>query len=429
MSKTIHPLGRCLALAAVLSFSTTLAVSAVRHALAARWALSSRPESLLRAAEIEPTNPEWWYQLGRAWQFDLQHSDLPLAISYYQRAISLNPQTASYWMDLADAYEGSGDVSAAEQSFRTARRMYPVSAQTAWRYGNFLLRYGRMTEAFSQVHDAVVSDPKLAALAVSRCWHVSHNIGTILQSVLPDQKDDNWNAMQFFVQVREPSPAIAVWRRIAAHREHIAVSAVFPLLDMLVETDRISDAETVWAQALSAAGMKAQTASPGSLIWNGGFETEPLNGGFDWRIAPTAGARMRWDNEVFHSGKRSLRVDFDGSANVNFENVWQYVPVQPGTRYRFAALVRAEGLTTDSGIRIEIRDVSRPGNPSRFTSNLVGSSGWSEQEIDFITGSDTRALKIVLRRTPSEKLANKIRGTAWIDDVALAPRGQSAGAL
>jgi hypothetical protein len=286
-----------------------------------------------------------------------------------------------------------------------------------------------VAEGFTEIHNAVVSDPKLAKLAVSRCWRSSQDINAILRNALPDQQDDNWAAVQFFVETRESVPAMAVWRRIVAHHQNFPLSNTFPLLDMLLETGGVGEAQNVWVQALSAAGVEAETDSGGSLIWNGGFETKPLNGGFDWRIAPTAGVRMAWDSEIFHSGGRSLRVDFDGSANVNFEHVWQYVPVQPGRRYRFAAFLRTEGLNTDSGIRFEIRDVSRPGSPSSFTSNLVGTLGWSGQDLDFTAGPETKLLKIILRRPPSEKFANRIRGTAWIDDVALVPWAKVAGSL
>jgi hypothetical protein len=133
------------------------------------------------------------------------------------------------------------------------------------------------------------------------------------------------------------------------------------------------------------------------------------------------GAKMGWDEQIAHSGRRSLRVDFDGSANVDFQNLSQYVPVQPATPYRFSAFFRTSDLTTDSGVRFEVRDISRPGNPTHFTPNLVGTQEWAEADAEFVTGKDTRVLQVVLRRLPSEKLANKIRGTAWLDDVGLVP--------
>jgi tetratricopeptide (TPR) repeat protein len=412
---------RWLIFAAMAFASGTLAFSAARHELAAHWAASSDPEMWLRAAVSEPLNAALWYRLARYRQLDFQHSDLPLAISYYQRATHIDPGSSVYWMDLAGAYETSGGVSQAEQAFREARRLYPISAEPAWRFGNLLLRRGRVPEAFQQIHDAVLSDPKLTALAVSLCWQSSRDIDQILKTVLPDRWDENWGATQFFVQAREPLPAMAVWNRIAAHHSSFPITNAFSLLDMLIETGHANDAQAVWKQALLAAGIPTKADSNSSLVWNGGFEQEILNGGFDWRVAPITGVVMGWDEQIVHSGGRSLRLDFDGTTNVDFQNVWQYVPVQSATRYRFRASFRTLGLTTDSGIRFEVRDVTRPGSAIHFTPNFVGSREWVEADAEFLTSADTKLLQLVLRRNRSDKLASKIKGTAWVDDVALVP--------
>jgi hypothetical protein len=328
---------------------------------------------------------------------------------------------------LPATYDSAGDVADAEQAFRKARELYPVSADGAWRFGNFLLRQGRVPEAFQQIHDALAVDSRLTVSAISVCWRSTRDIDQILKAVLPDGPDENWGAIQFFVQAREPLAAMAVWKRIAAHHDSFPAPDAFPLLDMLIATGHVDEARVVWNQALQAAAVPRESDASGSLVWNGGFENEPLDGGFDWRFLPIEGAEMRWDEEYLHSGRRSLRVDFDGKTNVDFENVWQYVPVSPSTSYRFSAFFRTEDLTTDSGIRFEIRDVSRPSNPARSTPNLVGSQSWAEQNLEVFTGPDTRLLQIVLRRTHSDKLGNKIRGTAWIDDVALVPVSRGEG--
>jgi len=417
----IDPIWRWLIFAGIFFGAGWLVFIAARHEVAAHWAASSDAETRLRAAASEPENAELWYQLGRYRQFDFEHSDLPLAISYYQRAISINPASPFYWMDLASAYETAGNIAQAEQAYRKARQFYPVSAEAAWRFGNFLLRQGRTPQAFPQIREAVVIDPKLAALAVSRAWRSTQDVEQILSSVLPDNQDVNWAAAQFFVQEREPVPGMAVWKRITAHHASFPASNAFPLLDMLIETGMRDDAQVVWKEALVAAGIPERVNTGSSLISNGGFEQPPLNGGFDWRIVPVEGAKMGWDEQIVHSGKRSLRVDFDGSANVDFQSLWEYVPVEPATLYRLSAFFRTENLSTDSGIRFEIRDGSRPGNTARWTENLLGTHPWGEADAEFATGPDTKHLKIVLRRIRSEKLANKLRGMAWVDDVALVP--------
>lgn len=424
----INPIWRALVFAAIAAAAGMLAFYGAGHALAAHWARPASPETWLRAAEKEPSNADLWYQLARYRQLDFAHLDLPLAISYYQRATSINPGSSFYWMDFAGAYENAGELSQAEQAFRRARELYPISADAAWRFGNFLLRQGRVAEAFRQIHDAVAIDPRLTTPAISLCWRSTRDINQILTAVLPDESNENWGAIQFFVQADEPLPAMAVWKRIAAHHNSFPASDAFPLLDMLIAAGHPEDAQTVWNQSLMAGGISREPDPGGSLIWNGGFEKEPLNGGFDWRFLPIEGAQMGWDEQSAHSGRRSLRLDFDGTANVDFENVSQYVAVSPATLYRLSALFRTQDLTTDSGIRLEIRDVSRPGTPVRSTPNLVDTQPWSEESLEVLTGPDTKLLQIVVRRTRSGRLGNKIRGTAWVDDVALLPVSRPAGA-
>src|SRR4029077_5140463 len=155
--------------------------------------------------------------------------------------------------------------------------------------------------------------------------------------------------------------------------------------------------------------------------WNGGFEQELFNGGFDWRFGPIEGAKIGWDEQRVSPGRPSLRRGFRGTANIDFQNASQYVRVQPATRYRLTAFFHTEELSTENGIRFEIRDVSHPGNPARFTPNVAGTQPWAEKDAEFVTGADTELLRVVLRRSRSEKLGNKIRGTAWVDDVALVP--------
>jgi len=320
----------------------------------------------------------------------------------------------------------AGNLSQAEEAFRTAQRDYPNSGDVAWRFGNFLLRQNRVDEAFGQIHLAVTEDPKLTALAVSRCWRSTQDIGKILKTVIPANADAYWGALEFLIGAREPEAAMEVWKRLVSTRPAFELSQSYPLFEMLVELGRADDASTVWQQALSLAGIKAPPDGVGNLIWNGTFEGDLLNGGFAWRNRPQLGADINWDEQTFHSGSRSLRIDFDGTANVDLQEFWQYALVQPNTHYRFGAYLHTEELTTDKGIHFEIDDASRVSNPAVFkptpqqvTPDVGGSEPWMLNQTEFTTGSGTRLLRVVLRRTPSGMLSNKVRGTAWVDDVTL----------
>jgi hypothetical protein len=426
-ARVTKPILRWLIFAGLAAASGLLAFGGARHALAAHWEGSSNPDLWVRAARIEPSNAENWERLGRYRQFDFEHADLPLAITYYWRAARIDPESSFYWMDLASVYETTGKLAQAEQAYRTAQSDYPISGEVAWQFGNFLLRRGRVAEAFQQIRHALVVEPKLTTLAVSRCWQSTQDVDQIVDTVLPSTPAAYWGAMAYFVRAHQADAVMAVWKRIIAERTPFALTKAFPPLDMLIESARAEDAVTIWRQALAIAGVPSEHDPQDSLVWNGGFEQELANGGFGWRYRPVAGAQVDFDEGTFHSGSRSLRIIFDGSANVAFRNIWQYVAVEPNMRYHFSAFTKTQDLTTESGIRIVIQDMTDPESPAQSTPNVVGTQPWALDDLEFTTSADTRLLLITLVRPPSALLNNKVYGTVWVDDISLVPEPKTSG--
>ncbi len=138
-----NPTRRWVAIVIAVAAVAWLSYGGVIHALASHYGASTNPGDWPRASKIEPANAENWYRLGRYRHLDFEHSDLPLAISNYRRAVQLDPHSAFYKLDLAGALEIAGNNAEAENYFRAAQKNYPISAEVSWRYGNFLLRQQR----------------------------------------------------------------------------------------------------------------------------------------------------------------------------------------------------------------------------------------------------------------------------------------------
>jgi len=183
----------------------------------------------------------------------------------------------------------------------------------------------------------------------------------------------------------------------------------------------VVEAQQTWQQALHAGDWQHDSSNNGPLVFNGRFEHEIMNGGFDWREEAAPGAQFAFDDHIAHAGFRSFEVQFDGTENIDFQNVFQYVAVEPATHYRFSAYVRTEAISTDRGIRFEIIDPRHPSSVQLMTPDVVGTNPWTLVQSDLVTGPDTHLLKITLRRIPSWKFDNKLSGTVWVDDVALKP--------
>ena len=412
--------------AAVLAVA--LVYSSTRNALAAHYAgLETRPGHE-RSVQLEPGNPETWFLLGRYWEYNLVEPDAQRAIRAYRTSLSLDPHSASTWLDLASAYEAENDATAARDAYQQAKRVYPLSAEVAWRYGNFLLRQNEFPGAFAEIRHSVSVDPKRAAEAVSRCWRLDPDINSIIENVLPPSAPVYLDAIRELDADAAMDPALTVWDKLRALQPppQISLTPIIPFTDSLIQAHRIDDAHRVWTQAVALSTFPdPPNDATDSLLWDGGFETGVTGGGFSWVYgAPTLGVQTSIDTKEKHSGQRSLRLIFDGRRNVDFTDVCHIAVVEPGASYRFSAWVRTQSLTTDQGVRFRLEWLENAHGAAAETSDVHGSQPWTELTLPWTaTGDDSRRVRVCVSRKPSGDFGSRIHGTAWIDDVALVPAG------
>ena len=88
--------------------------------------------------------------IGRQW--DLDNTDSTQTINYFLRAVAIDPRSATYWTELAGAYETANQVAAARQAYQKALDNYPASSEVHWRYGSFLIRQGEIGQGYAEIH-------------------------------------------------------------------------------------------------------------------------------------------------------------------------------------------------------------------------------------------------------------------------------------
>ncbi len=417
------PAARGLFVLLAFALAATLSYSGVHNALAAHDAELNTLEGYERAVQLEPDDARNWYLLGRYWQYNLEDPDTQSAIRAYQTALSFDPRSADTWLDLGTAYETEGDLAAARDAFVQAKHVYSLSPEVSWRYGNFLLRRGELDTAFAEIKQAVEVDPKRGAAAFALCMRFEPDVHAVLERVLPHSQAAYISVISALSEQQQTDQALMVWSSLAALHPHLDINESYPLLGALIHKGQMTEAHRVWDQALAIAGVQRPPGPPGSLVWDGGFESNIANGGFSWHYPSfTNGVQITLDTKEKHSGNRSLRLTFNGLRNVNFSDVCQYVAVQPSTAYRFSAWVRTRDISTDQGVRFGLRSFSESGNPIAWTEDAKGTQPWTRVELPWTSGKDVQELQLCVSRLPSAKFDSKIGGTAWIDDVALVPQ-------
>jgi tetratricopeptide (TPR) repeat protein len=383
---------------------------------------SNEPANWLRAAQLEPGNGEYWYKLGFNREWDLNDSDAGQVIAYLQRAVTIDPRSANYWMALAGAYESAGQIQQARDAFHVALQDYPASAEAHWRFGSFLLRQGETKQAYAEIHFALQNDLRLIPLAISRVWPATHDADALLNDVLPKSVESQQEALEAFSGDNQIEPALAVWKYMVKSGEVIPVKTVFLLEDVLLTANRTDDAREVWRQALVAGGQVEEANTGSSLVFNGGFEYDATSAGLDWHLLPVPGVNYDYDSANPHSGKRALRLTFDGEQNSTLQIVYQFVPVQPNTHYHFEGYIRTSGITTESGLHFFI---AFPGSTQQpvILENFTGDHPWQKQSADFATAPDEHLLIVQIYRTKSVRFNSNLAGSAWVDDISIVPAG------
>src|SRR6266513_2391195 len=408
--------GACFAVALVLSYFS------IRNALATHYAGLQTPEAYERAVHLEPAKAQNWYLLGRYWQYNLEDPDTGRAIHSYLSALSLNPGSSDIWLDLATAYESEADVVAARDAFLHAKKVYPLSAAVSWRYGNFLLRQGELEPAFTEMRHAVEADPQRAAESFSRFLRAGSSVELTLDRLLPPVKEAYIDVIWDQTTDGHTDNALKVWDRLVAIHPHVPLRDVFSLIAALRNSKRITDARRVWDQAVVVAGMADLQGPPGSVLWDGGFESGVIGGGYSWLVPEgLRNLQISIDAQEKHSGNHSLRLTFDGKSIVSSTEICHYVPVQPLTSYRFSAWVKTRAVTTDQGVRFQLRSLATEDTSVAVTPDVHSSEPWTLIELPWSSGNGVQELQICLVRLLSDQLENKIKGTTWVDDVALVP--------
>jgi tetratricopeptide (TPR) repeat protein len=397
----------------------------LRNALATHYAAEQTAESIERATRLEPANAENWYLLGRYWQYNLEEPDAARAIRAYLSALSFNPASADIWLDLATAYESEGNIADARDAFLHAKKAYPLSSEVSWRYANFLLRQGELDSAFVQMRLAVQGDHRLAAEAFSRSLRAGSDVDTAISRILPPDSEAYLDVIWDQTTDRHTANALKVWNQLAALHPHIALNDAFSLVGALMEESRIPEAKRVWDQAVLFAGLADLQSPLGSILWDGGFESGISGGGFTWLFSSVGtDVQVGTDIQEKHSGKHSLRLIFSGKTNVNLTGPCHYVPVRPSTNYLFSAWIKTRGITTDQGVRFQLRSIGIENTSTVVTPDARGTTPWTLIELPWSSGNDVQELQVCVTRSFSDQEKNRIQGTAWVDDVALGPEAE-----
>jgi len=382
------------------------------HHLAVRLAARPDPATLERAAILEPYNAEPRWKLGRYLLFVFQ--DPLKAISQLEAAVALNPHVARYWLDLASAYQVTGDIQQQQSAIDHALLAEPTDPNIAWEAANFYLVQKDVSRAFPLFRLVMKNDPANLSPALRLCWRATQGVSRMLNEAVPAEPAPYFAFLKLLTDADETAAAETVWNRLIGLGKPFAFSDAFPYFDYLINKRETAHAIDVWQQVVNRNSQLQGYSQPGNLIVDGDLEKDLLNGGFDWRYTVIGPVQLSYDTSEFNHGNQSLRMVFRGPAVADV-GIFEYVPVEPNTRYRFSVYIKAQDIESASGPRLSVADAYSD-QSYVLTDDSLGTTGWREQIGDFRTGAGTVLLIVKVTRVPAPPL---IKGKFWIDNLKL----------
>ena len=377
-------------------------------------------ENLLKAAQIDPSNPDPLYRLGLFYQWDLRQIDLKESIHYLWKAIERNPLEQEYWLNLARIFQRMGEKNASEQSLEMAIRVFPVGYQGRWVTGNLLLQQGELDKALPHFSYLLAHYPNQSHMVYEVMRKALGPSDVILERLVPKDPVSFKQYLSYLYEASDQESIQKAWHKRDSFDYKPDRDETLRHIEFLISCGELREAFFIWKARLREEGLSIP--SDGNLITNGGFEKDKiLGGGLDWKIGKVPGADISFDPSMGFEGRRSLKIIFDGKENVDFGHVYQFVSLKPATEYELKANMKTKEITTKSGLKIEISGVGPAFNKASET--LMGDNEWKELVILFRTPAQSQGGLVKIRRERTDKFDRFISGTVWVDNFRLTEKG------
>jgi hypothetical protein len=407
--------------ALLLGILVLLTLEAVREGIAAYYLRQNTPEAIEKAMKWDRADPVYPATAGNLIHLYSESPDPNRVVQLYRRALQLSPFDAGYCADLAEANEWAGRPGIATDYYQQALNLFPNSPEMNWKVANFYIRRGKSEAAYPLLRNALTSRviPRTQVFALTLSARL--DAATVIDEVLPNDPSTIAEYLNFQADHNNSEAAGLTWNRLMRLQSPFEIEKTFHYIDWLVKSHDVDSARRAWESVvLRFPSLIPEPASPENLVTNGDFKARPVNGGFDWLTYPVAGATVTY--EVTEEGRNgSLRIDFDGSENLNFNAVAQFVAVEPNRKYELSFRERTVGITTESGVGMQVVDAYDYGKVSGSSAPLVGSVPWEERKLEFETGDNVRLVLLTVLRKKSTKLDGKVAGTAWFSHVSISP--------
>ena len=378
-------------------------------------------ESAQAAARLSPNDPGTHLMVARLSQLSFEPEGVERALREYALAAELAPHDYLVWLEAGRARAALGDREGGIKALRRSVELAPHYSQPRWHLGNALLRNGETEEAFAELRRAADADSNLRPQVFNLAWQVYGPDMARVIDVVGKTPQARAQLVGVLTGRGRLDDALAVWGGLGDAERRERPEAGLELARALYHHRRYH----VALRTLRETGQAPPDLLP-EKVYNGGFEGDIGKAGgaiFHWDVTHMPGVQMAIDARTAAAGRRSLRLVFNASTQLNFANITQAVAVEPSTRYRLSYALKTEELRSVATLVVIPHDITQLDVPLPGTTEIVpaptGTNEWRHYAVEFTTGPATEAILIRVLRVGCSEGSCPIYGKLWYDDFNL----------
>jgi tetratricopeptide (TPR) repeat protein len=370
------------------------------------------PASAARALAWDRNNATALYESARA----VLATDPDQAMDLARRAFAASPVDARPLLVLAQAHLALGEPVQADRLAEQAGRLVPTRVSVLLQMARYWGDRGRVDRSLAALSDALTASPALSRDLFPALLRLAEDpLARDAFTPITAQPPPWWDG--FYAYLAQRAVALETVAAFTTLRRQSPVPLSGEERDAAVER---LQRENEWPAAylMWVNGLDPERRRHLGSVYNGGFEAEVTERGFDWHLPRIKGAKAARQHTYGVRGERALRVIFEG-REMRFRHLYQPLFLAPGN-YAFHALARPDQLQGRGGpvwtVRCVAGDKPLLGNSERY----LGSSEWRRSDFRFSVPEEGCSGQLLrLESTGTTSYDHRLEGEIWFDQVAI----------
>ncbi|OQX01967.1 MAG: hypothetical protein BWK73_44305 [Thiothrix lacustris] len=178
-----------------------------------------------------------------------------------------------------------------------------------------------------------------------------------------------------------------------------------------------------WANAYQIwqTGISPKLLNKKNFIFDGGFEGDSFNSGFDWQISQTREISIKPDVTYGIKGKQAIHIRLKRDNPVHFQHLSQTL-LLPADEYQLSMRYRLDTLKNPKGLRWRIHCLNTASTLLGESHALRGQKSWDTLNVTFsVPSQDCSAQRLRLEADSAYRHDHTFEGHLWFDDLAIQP--------